>query len=63
MGESPLDFGDGMVSVRSAVGDFVEDDRFKDNIYYFKKDHFEIVMDGEVISGLDRVLDNKARIE
>lgn len=63
MGESPLDFGDGMVSVHSAVGDFAQDDRFKDNIYYFKKDHFEIVMDGEVISGLDRVLDNRAQLE
>ncbi|MCP4229581.1 MAG: alpha/beta hydrolase [bacterium] len=63
MGESPLDFGDGMVSVESAVGDFDDDDRFKDNIRYFEKDHFEIVMDGEVISGLDKVLDDRGRLE
>ncbi|UCH77939.1 MAG: alpha/beta fold hydrolase [Candidatus Coatesbacteria bacterium] len=54
MGEGPLDFGDGIVTVPSAVGPYEEADGAE--VYYFNLDHFELAMDGEVLARLYTVL-------
>jgi pimeloyl-ACP methyl ester carboxylesterase len=48
MGEGPLDFGDGIVTVSSAVGPFGEDEDAE--VFYFDLDHFELAMDGGVLA-------------
>jgi pimeloyl-ACP methyl ester carboxylesterase len=50
MGEGPLDFGDGMVAVPSAVGPYDEDARAE--VQYFDLDHFELAMDGGVLAAI-----------
>ncbi|MEE9456560.1 MAG: alpha/beta fold hydrolase [bacterium] len=54
MGEGPLDFGDGMVAVPSAVGPYGEDARAE--VYYFDLDHFELAMDGAVLAKIYNAL-------
>ena len=54
MGEGPLDFGDGIVTVPSAVGPFGEDARAE--VYYFDLDHFELAMDGTVLAKIYNAL-------
>jgi pimeloyl-ACP methyl ester carboxylesterase len=60
MGQEPLDFGDGIVPVASAVGLFEEDRPESPNVFTYPLDHFELVMDGEVLAKLDSVLYNLA---
>jgi pimeloyl-ACP methyl ester carboxylesterase len=59
MGEGPLDFGDGMVTVPSAVGPFAEDARAE--VYYFPLDHFELAMDGAVLAKIYNALQRDER--
>jgi pimeloyl-ACP methyl ester carboxylesterase len=54
MGEGPLDFGDGMVAVPSAVGPYGEDARAE--VQYFDLDHFELAMDGGVLAKIYNAL-------
>jgi pimeloyl-ACP methyl ester carboxylesterase len=54
MGEGPLDFGDGMVAVPSAVGPYGEEGRAE--VEYFDLDHFELAMDGGVLAGIYNAL-------
>ena len=54
MGEGPLDFGDGIVAVPSAVGPYGEDARAE--VYYFDLDHFELAMDGTVLAKIYNAL-------
>ncbi len=58
LGQEPLDYGDGVVSVASAVGPFGEDPEAATNVYTFPLDHFELVMDGTVLAELDAALLN-----
>jgi pimeloyl-ACP methyl ester carboxylesterase len=60
MGEGPLDFGDGIVTVTSAVGPFGDDARAE--VFYFDLDHFELALDGEVLAKVYTVL-NKDETE
>jgi pimeloyl-ACP methyl ester carboxylesterase len=59
MGEGPLDFGDGMVTVPSAVGPYGEGARAE--VYYFDLDHFELAMDGAVLAKIYNALQKGAR--
>lgn len=54
MGEGPLDFGDGIVTVPSAVGPYGDDARAE--VFYFPLDHFELAMDGAVLAKIYTVL-------
>jgi pimeloyl-ACP methyl ester carboxylesterase len=54
MGEGPLDFGDGIVTVSSAVGPYAETKNAE--VYYFDLDHFELAMDGRVLAKIYTVL-------
>jgi len=60
MGEGPLDFGDGIVAVASAQGDFGGDPRVKDHIYRYPLDHFQMMMDGEVLAKFYNILNGPA---
>jgi pimeloyl-ACP methyl ester carboxylesterase len=55
MGEGPLDFGDGIVTVPSAVGPYDEDPRAR--VFYFDLDHFELALDGEVLAKMYTMLE------
>jgi pimeloyl-ACP methyl ester carboxylesterase len=57
MGEGPLDFGDGIVAVPSAVGPYGEDARA--GVYYFDLDHFELAMDGAVLAKIYNALNEE----
>lgn len=59
MGEAPLDFGDGIVSVASAVGPWDKDPCAAGNIFTFDLDHFELAMDGEVLARIYSFLREK----
>jgi len=50
MGEGPLDFGDGIVTVSSAVGPYGEAEDAR--VFYYELDHFELAMDGEVLADM-----------
>jgi len=56
MGEGPLDFGDGIVTVKSARGHFPTDAAVKDHIYAYPLDHFQLAMDGEVLAKIFNIL-------
>ena len=54
MGEGPLDFGDGIVTVSSAAGPFGDDENAE--VFYYDLDHFELAMDGAVLAKMYTVL-------
>jgi len=56
MGEAPLDFGDGIVSVASAVASWEEDPCAAGHVYRYDLDHFELAMDGEVLARIHNFL-------
>jgi len=60
MGQDPLDFGDGIVPVASAVGPFGDDPATAPNIFLYRLDHFELAMDGAVLAKVDGALYNLA---
>jgi pimeloyl-ACP methyl ester carboxylesterase len=56
MGEGPLDFGDGIVTVSSAAGPFADDPALVGAVHYFDLDHFQLAMDGEVLAAIYNAL-------
>lgn len=56
MGEGPLDFGDGIVPVASARGDFDNGPANSARVFTFPLDHFQLAMDGEVLARIFNLL-------
>ena len=56
MGQNPLNFGDGIVTVASAVGNWEEDPRCRGRVYRYPLDHFQLAMDGGVLATIYNAL-------
>lgn len=50
MGQGPLNFGDGIVTVASARGTWEDDPHCAGRVFAYPLDHFQLAMDGEVLA-------------